>query len=191
MTIISQETFDKFTEEEKENVRKTYQTLKRNKDTPLKTDLNEWYAGRVVELEELLGEENLQSKPKIRIWEDIGNNENNFCENYLNFYKTANGNYCLDADKSHDIKVILKVIATIKIAKLIELGYGGMITDEEWQNPNEKFVIKPYYQRGKFFLEKSTSCNYKCFIAFHTYEQAEEFMSYSENVELLKQYHML
>ena len=63
MAIISQETFDKFSEEEKDRVRKKYQTLKQNKDTQLTTELNRWYyATKVVDLEELFGKDNLQPK---------------------------------------------------------------------------------------------------------------------------------
>lgn len=158
-----------------------YQMLIKAPSTSL-SKRDEW-RGLIQGYENVFGAHNL--KPKIRTWEDVreslhtmqkyGNSDN---EESIEFYK-------------EDKKLYDKLIATYKIAKLIELGYGGMVTEEEWQNSNEKFIIKPYCQRGKFFLEKSTSCNCKWFIAFHTSEQRDEFMSFPENVELVKQYHML
>lgn len=135
--------------------------------------------------------EYLQPKPKIKTWEDIKDNENDFYKNYINFHKTDNGNYCLDADGSHDIKVILKSIATLKIAKLIELGYGGMVTEEEWKNTNiEKYCV--YVRVGKIKIHYEGFNTYdRRFVAFHTPEQRDKFISYPENRKLIKQYHMI
>lgn len=169
MAIISQETFDKFTEEEKQKIRDYYN------DESRYVGLSEQY---VIQI--LFGKDNILLKSKIKTWENVDTIK--LGAEYGTIFELQDWN---------NIKLANKLIATYKIAKLIELGYGGMITEEEWQNPNEKFVIKPYYQKGKFFLEQSTSCNYKHFIAFHTYDQLEEFISYPENVKLVEQYFML
>lgn len=191
MAIISKETFDKFKEEEKNELIRIYNevsidylNIKKSKDIEKSEIFN-----KLIQLEIFFGKENLQPEPEIKTWKDVGNNKDNFCENYLNLYKTANGNYCLDVDKSHDIKVILKVIATIKIAKLIELGYGGTVTKEEWEDTGlPKFCI--YVSDGKIH-SNGFNIHDKHFITFHTCKQREEFLSYPENVELVKQYYMI
>lgn len=84
--------------------------------------------------------------------------------------------------------VVKSALALLKIHKLIEVGYGGNVTNEEW----ETFV--PYYiwyntDNERFMLNSSTLAKHH--IAFHTKEQAEEFLKYPENVQLLKDYFMI
>lgn len=139
-------------------------------------------------LEGLYGSHNLNPKPKIRTWEDV--------EKLHEDYYYIGGN---TSDVSDALK--LKAIATLKIAKLIELGYGGMVTEEEWRNldiPKYWIEYHPTCQDEKYKFQISCDghgeaelATEKRFIAFHTPEQREEFMSHSENVELVKQYHML
>ena len=79
-------------------------------------------------------------------------------------------------------------LALLKIHQLIEIGYGGNITDEEWKEHTKiKYTIE--------LKDKKLICSYtyhfKSHIAFHTKEQAEEFLKYSENVQLLKDYFMI
>lgn len=187
MAIISKETFDKFTDEEKEAVFTAYR-LDRTSNG------DRYFEGSVNTFEQLFGKENLQ--PKNKIWKDLAKNGFSVEEDYLCEFdnydhdKVDGFTEAISYKGEFSDKLIYKAIATLKIAKLIELGFGGTITDEEWKSPNEKFVIKPHYQRGKVFLEKSTSLNYKHFIAFHTYDQLEEFLSYPENVELVEQFFM-
>lgn len=166
MSIISKETFDKFTEEEKEDIRHLYNGLETMQDRHIEGVMNS-----------LFGKENLQ--PKIRTWEDCQEmNEDS------NFFMRIDDNLELSD------KVYFKCIATLQIAKLIELGYGGMITDEEWKNVNIKkysILYRPYTK--ELFIKDIW--NEKCFISFHHKQQAEEFMSYPENIELIKQYFMI
>ena len=79
-------------------------------------------------------------------------------------------------------------LALLKIHQLIEIGYGGNITNEEWKEHTKiKYTID--------LKDKKLICSYtyhfKSHIAFHTKEQAEEFLKYSENVQLLKDYFMI
>ena len=79
-------------------------------------------------------------------------------------------------------------LALLKIHQLIEVGYGGNITNEEWKEHTKiKYTID--------LKDKKLICSYtylfKSHIAFHTKEQAEEFLKYSENVQLLKDYFMI
>lgn len=247
MAIISQETWDNMPKEEKEKLRKEYQILKQNKDAPLKTKLNEWYAGRFVELEELFGKENLhaevieekcvepikecfdmqtqdtewnkcteqeqqnileiynnhpewtdvinaledkfgehnlQPKTKIRTWEDVAINKPEVWDNVNKLgQQIAN---CVSVGS----KLYKKLVATIHIQKLIELGYGGMVTEEEWKDGNVEKASIVYLPFKKNFDIHYNSLR-KEFITFHSKRQAEEFMSYPENRALAEQYYMI
>ncbi len=79
-------------------------------------------------------------------------------------------------------------LALLKIHQLIEVGYGGNITNEEWKN-NWHSEIRVNVE-GKLFVE--STYNSTIFpIAFHTKEQAEEFLSYPENVQFIKDFYMI
>lgn len=81
-------------------------------------------------------------------------------------------------------------LALLKIHQLIEVGYGGNITNDEWDNCYyTKHSIKYYNNSKKFKIILTSYCRSN--IAFHTQEQAEEFLTYSENIELLKDYFMI
>lgn len=93
--------------------------------------------------------------------------------------------------------------ALVKINALIKHGYGGNITDNEWKDWRiDKYIIVPYTSykevngifidilspwKFKIIVENAQEC--KTPIAFHTIEQAKEFMKYSENTELVKDYY--
>lgn len=137
-------------------------------------------------MDELFGKENLNPKPQIKTWEDINKNASELglkidWDDYshvtiIRFY-----------DNEKDLKIIRRVLATIKIERLIEQGYGGMITDEEWKRVTmPKYIIESRYN-GDLVLE--VTYGFKHFIAFHTLQQREEFLKFNEN--LLKDYFML
>lgn len=75
-------------------------------------------------------------------------------------------------------------LALLKIHQLIEVGYGGNITNEEWNDGKRKYVI--VYVEYRFVINIALVT--KRHIAFHTQEQAEEFLKYPENVQLLRDY---
>lgn len=88
-----------------------------------------------------------------------------------------------------DSPIEKSVKALIKIHQLIKYSYGGNVTNKEWKDTTTtKFTIVSCYtiKRGFEFNIHSTTCIHH--IAFHTKEQAEEFLSYPENVQLLKDY---
>ena len=78
-------------------------------------------------------------------------------------------------------------LALLKIYQLIEVGYGGNISSEEWNNNEWKFT----YQYTKTGIDIISTRISKYIIVFHTKEQAEEFLSYPENIQLLKDYFMI
>lgn len=175
MAIISQETWDNMPKEEKELIRQDYQRMIDGKTEFTEEEKN----GATYQTEWLFGIENLQPKPKIRTWEDVTKINPNYeqdCQN-IRMYTNMISN-----------KLKVKLLATYKIAKLIELGYGGKITDEEWRNWD---VHKYCYVREGDKVGYSVRYQDYEFIAFHTLQQLEEFTSYPENVELIRQYYMI
>ena len=185
MAIISQESFDKFTEEEKAKIRGIYKDMK---DDVSLAHAHE-YAEKCEWLEDYFGKENLQPEPKIKTWKDVKDKSDSAFQTSLNLKYACDGNM--------DNKLSMKIKATYKIAKIIELGYGGVITDEEWEdNTCIKYYVVLEINKGRNRIkEPSIHCDYeadeKHFIAFHTEQQAEEFMSYPENVKLVEQYYMI
>ena len=82
--------------------------------------------------------------------------------------------------------------ALLKIHQLIEVGYGGNVSYErcsELQYDNVYKIAPIGCKNNVYFniveVDGESSMNH---IMFHTKEQAEEFLSYSENVQLLKDY---
>lgn len=130
-------------------------------------------------LEHVFGKENLNPEPPIKTWEDVAKLSPHLAK-YIDDFDTMylHGTYIG--------KVIKKVRATAKIAKLIELGYGGMVTDEEWLNDD---ILKHCIVCVGITLEKMGYYNGREFIAFHTEEQRDEF--FKNNEQLCKDYYMI
>lgn len=86
-------------------------------------------------------------------------------------------------------------LAFIKIYQLIEVGYGGNVINKDWNDPKiDKFIIIPDINSNGNITWNITSVYYyisKTASAFYSKEYAQEFLSYPENVELLKDYFMI
>ena len=79
-------------------------------------------------------------------------------------------------------------LAFLKIKQLIEICYGGNVTNEEWENSDIcKYYI--FYNSISKQFEVDPDYTIKEQIAFHTKEQAKEFLSHPENILLLKDYY--
>ena len=129
-----------------------------------------------------------EQKPKVpKTWSDyIIVNKDNFDKGIYD--------YCVDVSGSNNngwtrrnTSIEKSALALLKIYQLIETGYGGNISSEEWNNNEWKFT----YQYTKTGIDIISTCISKYIIAFHTKEQAEEFLSYPENIQLLKDYFMI
>lgn len=81
-------------------------------------------------------------------------------------------------------------LAFMKIINIIDVGYGGNVTNKEWKNTDFKYVIFKDVSTNKFSISSVCNCIYGL-IAFHKIEQAEEFLSKPENIQLLKDYFMV
>lgn len=123
-----------------------------------------------------------EQKPKVpKTWDELVTT-NKANSHYIH---TLNDTY-LSSSKSKRI-IEKSALALLKIHQLIEVGYGGNISSEEWNNNEWKFT----YQYTKTGIDIISTCISKYIIAFHTKEQVEEFLSYPENVQLLKDYFMI
>ena len=81
--------------------------------------------------------------------------------------------------------IVKSVLALLKIHQLIEVGYGGNVTRSDYIDIHKKaWGIDYDFLRNNF--HPSTICY--SLVAFHTEEQAKEFLSYPENIQLLKDY---
>ena len=78
-------------------------------------------------------------------------------------------------------------LALLKIHQLIEVGYGGNVKNRDrinfytiqWSYECNRFIIRNF---GPFLEDCGTP------LCFHTKEQAIEFLSYPDNIQLLKDY---
>ena len=166
-------------EESKKKVLEDYMSFKNSSHS------HEQY--KASAMEDMFGEHNLNPKPQIKTWEDV--------ENYLEIipdFKEIIHN--LDAGCCNQ-KVINKIIATYKISRIIDLGYGGIVSEEEWKDlkiPKYSVIYHPTCQDEKLKFDGDEELpTEKHFIAFHTPEQREEFMSHESNRKLVEQYYMM
>ena len=125
-------------------------------------------------------------KPKTpKTWSDIKEEEK----------FQGNAAIVVNREELIETPIIKSANALLKIHQLIEVGYGGNVTNEEWRNSK---LIKVIISRQELkeigedtpFTKLLTQFTFS-HIAFHTKEQAEEFLKYPENVQLLKDYFMI
>lgn len=139
-------------------------------------------------LEVTFGTHNLNPKPQIKTWEDVIDNEK---------FEEIDSTYVELEDflinKDMDNKLRNKILATYQIQQLINLSYGGMVSEEEWNDCNiPKYSLLPREWMGKDFDVVEVYCKQQMnFISFHTKQQSEEFMSYESNRRLVEQYFMM
>lgn len=185
MSIISRETFEKFSKEEKARIQSDYADLSSAEGEWREELAPEERQGVLVQMEWLFDKEDLQPKPKIKTWEDV---EFNINEHYCKLDLALGG----ILPTSKDDKLRLKIKAAYKITKLIELAYGGMVTEEEWKDKNcRKYTVEWHPQDRRKFVTADFNIGEYRFIAFHTSEQRDEFMSYESNWTLVEQYFMI
>ena len=124
----------------------------------------------------MISKKNLQPEPKIKTWADVE-------KEHFDYKKDVD--FMGETIGFAGSKVFPKLVATYQISKIIELGYGGVVSEEEWQNDTlMKYTLKNV---GGTIAYNDTTDDYG-FVAFHTEQQREEFMSYPDNVKLVKQY---
>ena len=95
-----------------------------------------------------------------------------------------------------DTPIEKSALALLKIYQLIEVGYGGYPTKEDYDKANYErlWTVRIYKTDDNDFIFGAMPLEGECFknnIAFHTKKQANEFISYPENIQLLKDYFMV
>lgn len=98
-------------------------------------------------------------------------------------YKNTASNYNLFATE----KLAKSALAMAHISQIManDERFGGVITDKEWNDNSDKFII--YRYRDEIGTDQYCSTN--AFLAFHTPEQRDLFLE--ENEDLVKDYLML
>lgn len=117
---------------------------------------------------------------------------------YAEISYKSDGHYISVSEDCGGTPIEKAALALFKIHQLIEVGYGGNVTDEEWRNNNIKkwyFAPNTYYSpedgNDMWDIVYAQYYNYKRNFAFRTAKQAEDFLSHPENVQLLKDYFMI
>jgi len=84
-------------------------------------------------------------------------------------------------------KLAKRALAMAMISQIManDERFGGVVTDEEWNGLENKYVLD---RSGDRIVIESYTLAY-CFIAFHKHEQAQLFMQ--ENGDLVRDYYML
>lgn len=132
----------------------------------------------------------IEERNKIfKTWNDIILNKTTF--EYKLYYPAVDDENYFTYVGTNPIEE--SAIALLKIHQLIGIGYGGNLTNKEWITQNTKYLITPICNKNsyKFIVTTTTFFTDKCHIAFHTKEQAEEFLKYEENIQLLRNYFMI
>lgn len=84
-------------------------------------------------------------------------------------------------------KYAKSALALAQISQLMPY-YGGEITNEEWKNDNWKYSID-VDAKGLLYLNQVT--HNKQIVAFHAHTQRDRFLSFLENVQLVKDLFMI
>lgn len=80
-----------------------------------------------------------------------------------------------------------KMVATAKIDRLIEEGYGGRVRDEDWENPDKTVWVIAALDDEYCVTDIDGTDNYRVFLAFHTEDCAINFLEF--NQDLVKDYY--
>ena len=84
-------------------------------------------------------------------------------------------------------KYAKSALALAQISQLM-IFYGGEITNEEWSNDEWKYSISI---NNKGIINNISIVHIKEIIAFHTEEQRDKFLSFPENIQLIKDLYMV
>ena len=143
------------------------------------------YLITIEDLEKLYGKHNLNPEPQIKTWEDVE-------DNYVEYQKyVAVSNDIEEGIINIEDKLRLKLLATYRIAKLIELGYRGIASEEEY---DYKVFWNIVANRKNKKAELNIVSNYDAIgnvLTFRSYELAYGFLSYESNRKLVEQYYMM
>jgi hypothetical protein len=131
-----------------------------------------------------------KQKDKVNIWSQIPNLNGAYVNWYSQIVNIDTGPVNTTPDNRFifsDEKHAKSALAIAQISQLMPY-YGGSVTAEEWNNPSTpKYCIEKHFNN----ICSVTIYGTYTFLAFHTYEQRDKFMSYPENIQLVKDYLMI
>ena len=123
---------------------------------------------------------------QINTWEDIPRVNGCYVSN-CNIVTGYEGKPC---EENKDVyltdKYAKSALALAQISQLMPY-YGGEITEEEWKTTNFKYCVGV----GKKELDLYPTVHLKELVVFHTTEQRDRFISFPENIQLIKDLYMV
>lgn len=110
-----------------------------------------------------------------------------YIDNYSNIYFNRGKNITCNYNLFVTEKQAKSALAMARISQIManDERFGGVVTDEEWNDGSLKYVI----ERHKNKITINNSYNHYHFLAFHTMEQRALFLK--ENEDLIKEYLMI
>lgn len=124
-----------------------------------------------------------EQKPKVpKTWSELTNKDTNIR------YILGTGHCETQFTTIGNTPIEKSALALLKIHQLIEVGYGGNVSYDEWLNEPTYTIIPNGEKRN---LEIMINPSTPTALLFHSNEQAREFLSYPENVQLLKDFYMI
>ena len=118
-------------------------------------------------------------------------NEFNKGQKHLMSYVFGDHNLEFNPETWEDMKKLFpgEYPVDFKLKKLIEFGYGGEITKDEWMDYHrEKYGFFNYKGKVEVVMTNGGCRDERKEVYFHTYLQRCQFASHPENMELLKEY---
>lgn len=126
---------------------------------------------------------------EVNIWNDIRTVSGVFITPKSKFYNVPKipVDHIVDKNIFISEKYAKAALALAQISQLMPY-YGGEITNEEWKDDNWKYSID-VDAKGLLYLSQVT--HNKQIVAFHAHTQRDRFLSFPENVQLVKDLFMI
>lgn len=123
---------------------------------------------------------------EVNIWDDIKHIKGVFISLDSSLRSVESAKDEMDKNIFHSERYAKASLALAQISQLMPY-YGGEITNEEWKNDEWKYCVL----MDKWGITLHTAVQVKYLIAFHTKEQRTRFLSFPENVQLVKDFYMV
>ena len=128
-----------------------------------------------------------KKKVEVNTWKDITLVNGFYINGVSNII--ADCGRAVEGNKNilHSEKYAKAALALAQISQLMPY-YGGEITDEEWNN---SFITKYSITIYGTTICKFIAVTNRNILTFHTEEQVNRFLSFPENVQLVKDFYMI
>lgn len=123
---------------------------------------------------------------EVNTWDDIKYIKGVFISLDSSLRSVESAKDEMDKNIFHSERCAKSALALAQISQLMPY-YGGEITNEEWKNDEWKYCVL----MDKWGITLHTAVQVKYLIAFHTKEQRARFLSFPENVQLVKDFYMV